>query len=401
MLKDVARFVVLIMLFNMLPAPVWAAEQQEAAPKPNPPQLNVFVWKNLNVSPLIPTRLLPEGYGVGDEARDLDVLQRIAGEAKGYEEASKLFWTAVDMVFFRGTGVPADFKSALVERIMAARMTRETFAKGFLFYPCGMAWGSENSDGSYSARFTGNPLVDFDEPLEVYMIDPIAITSGPYMGMSLAPIIPVKCVNLTCMEAVDTQGQLPAPPPPPPPTMAEIKIEKTWRQVNGKKANAPSRDELQLRFEITSQEGGETIPVEVWDNKKAEVELEAGKTYVISEYLNSDRWRATRDSVTFTVNEERNETIKFENVQVPVEEPEPTTLAQALGVPGPAGRDGRHGRDGKDGKGMPKWMKIALPIIGGVAAAALFLPRGNDGPTTNVFSEPCKGSCSTSPGARP
>jgi hypothetical protein len=378
MLKDVARFIVLIMLFNMLPAPVWA---QQPAPTHTsaPPQLNLFVWKALNESPLVPAKLLPEGYGTGDESKDWDVIQRIASEAQGYEEPSRLFWAAVNLVFFRGTGVHPQFKADLTERILAGRMTKETFAKGFVFYPCGMAWGTQGSDGSFRARFTGNPMVDFDEPLEVYMIDPVRIPSGPYYGMTLAPIIPVKCINLTCMEAAQVTEKLPSdplPPPPPPPTMAEIKIKKDWKLVNGKKADTPSRDDLQLRFQITPQDGGETQTVEVWDNKEAKVLLEAGKTYNIREYLETDRWRATRDAVTFTVDEKRNEEVRFENIQVPAE-PEPTTLAQAM-CTDCKGEPGRDGRDGRDGKGMPKWMKIALPIIGGVAAAALFLPKGGE-----------------------
>ncbi|HYC79780.1 MAG TPA: hypothetical protein VEC17_02025 [Candidatus Binatia bacterium] len=325
-LKPVARFLVFLLLAQLVPVDVWAQQGVVATTVPaagntdptlNPtplPQLNFFTWTNYGADPLVPPELLPT------ECRDPNnvdamwtCIQKIFLEEPGYEKASAMVWNAASVVYFRNNSpVPAWFKQELQEKIRIGKMRLETIPKGGNFYT-GMAWSAKQADGTLVSRFTGPPVVAFDEPLQVFNVDPIVMREGPYYGHVISVTIPTKCINLTGLEGVLVPGNYPTVPPP---KRVRVVVNKRHVDERGRQVDTPSRQEIQLRVEATPDTGGDPVKVELLDNKRAEFEAPVGTRYVLREFFESDRWRALNDKIELTVIDGKNE-VTFENMRIP------------------------------------------------------------------------------------
>ncbi|MBX4188311.1 MAG: hypothetical protein KW793_04235, partial [Candidatus Doudnabacteria bacterium] len=190
--------------------------QQKAAPAPDRvpkelfPKLRKLTWKSYGFNPLIIPELLPTCFGKGDDECDIqtfrDVVNGVKGEADITDEQlrmrSFLFWMGADHVFFQEMDgqVPDWFKTRFRAIVNAGKFEKHKIEKGYTFTPCGMAFSTPTDSGKWKreVQLGGNAEVNFDDPIEVWVMDGIYMESGPYKGWYLPPTIPTRCFNLTC-----------------------------------------------------------------------------------------------------------------------------------------------------------------------------------------------------------
>lgn len=385
------------MVFQMLPAPVAAqqpAPDKTEATKPSDPTLNPaqaiaasqaspqkpqrdwptfgpgFKWVHPGVAPMIPPEMIP-GFGVGDEEVDRRHIEGVILELPGYEIPSRIFYSFVSLSTNDGKPVDPFFVEDLKTLVKTGKFYKFDLPESTLFRTR-MGWGYKNKNGVHEVKLTGVPYIEFDKKyadklIYTYVFETIIPKTGLYKDLPLSLLIPF-CFNGVFQEGYDVPGddqtELLVPTKP---LTAKVRIVKDWRKNNGNRANTPERDKLQLRFEAVPVTGGDTVPTESFDNKKAEMELEVGKKYTIRELLDSAEWRATREEVTVQIGV-KNDDIKFENIEV---REGPETSAFATAMAGPPGRDGADGEDGRDGKGTSKKKLIIGGVIAGIVGGLI------------------------------
>gem|GEM_PF-4666327 len=331
-MKTVARILLAALWLQICSPPGTYAQQAHPAPgniptaprvaiperKPLPvPELTRYDWKVYGAHPLVDASCLPEGYGK-DKDVDVRVFRDFVegikvrpdltdAQARDCHDRLK---AAASLVFFRSTKlVPKWFWDEFQANIRAEKFITTEFRNGHVFWPCGMAFTPK---GSNRPRFEGNAFVQFDEPLWVWYVDPIYMREGPYEGHALAPVIPTKCINLTCMDAV-------------------IVPESFLPDPNAPKTKVPEGVILPPQVQFPGPSG-------------------------------------------------------------------PQGPIGPIGPDGPSGPSGPSGVKGLDGEcedcGIPRWIKVAIPILAGAAIAGWFLGRSK-----TVVVDGRKGT--TSPGTRP
>ncbi|HEX5430188.1 MAG TPA: hypothetical protein VFX17_03890 [Patescibacteria group bacterium] len=160
-----------------------------------------FIWRHYAVNPLVPDRMVPPITGV-EPSEKPQITNMVLSDAASYQAAKDKIRRGMAGAYFGSilTPLPQEFWDQVVRQFQDGKVHPKTIQNGGVAGDFPMASGSHPDANGNSAVYVDRdyPVNKTSGPITGWELDEaIPITSGPFAGQAVRPIIYERCRNVS------------------------------------------------------------------------------------------------------------------------------------------------------------------------------------------------------------